>query len=132
MASKPQVEDPIDREIRIRTAPAWLPPVGSRLTSTVVTIRIGQSEWGVYPVLIVEDANGTMHSIHAFHTLLRNQLKELRPMPGTLITVAYIGKVTRTEDEVAKGKNEYHNYVVIAGDGSDLLTQEGTFSWDEL
>jgi hypothetical protein len=116
--------DPIDREIKIRTAPAWLPETGARLTATVAAVRIGSSEYGPYPVVVLESSDGTFYSVHAFHTLLQNQLVDIAPKVGDVLTVAYAGQVTRTEEEKTKGKQEYHNYVVIPGDESALLHAE--------
>lgn len=109
----------LKRILAMRTAPAWLPATGDILTAILAGVRLGESEYGGYPVLIMETPNGDFVSVHAFHTLLVNQLAEIAPSPGDVLTVQYVGFVERTAEQKAKGKNDYHHYVLIDGDGSE-------------
>jgi hypothetical protein len=128
----------VERKIQLRTAPAWRPlPGTTMLNPTVVGVRRGDGgQYGPYPILVVETPAGEVWAIHAFHTLLRNQLTELRPTPGTLIeSITYVGR-NETNESVKKfaadGKEAdrtfYHHYLVTMPDDED---SEG-FLWEDV
>lgn len=115
--------DEIARKIALASAPAWRPNPGDTLLNpTVVGVRKGGvgGEYGTYPILVVESTDGDILAIHAFHTLLRDRLAEIKPTPGTVIeSITYLGeKITNAsagKDE--KDQTSYHHYVVtMAGD----------------
>jgi hypothetical protein len=82
------VYDRLDRD-----AEAWKPEPGDKLVGTVVEIDERTSDYGSYPLLIVETDDGVEHAVHAFHTVLRNELARKRPRTGDTIGLAYRGKI---------------------------------------
>lgn len=148
---------PLQRNIAIATAPAWLPDAGSFLTGDLVMVRKGDSAYGAYPVLIIDptDANKEPNkfvAVHAFHTILQTELLKRRPTPGTKLTFAYMGQeesnaskrayaaaVAQADGDAAKlTKAEtdrvfYHLYVLLDGDGTaDDAVKVDAFTWDDV
>lgn len=97
------IEDRLDHE-----AVGWRPEPGDKLIGTIISIDEGTSgEWGPYPLLEVEQGDGTCIALHAFHSVLRNAIASKRPQVGDTIGVKYIGKVNPKG-----GGNAYENYRV--------------------
>ena len=96
------------------TAPAWRPDPGTTMAATVEGFRIGRDTgYGEYPIVIYKLDDGQVVSVHAFHTLLRDQLKELNTKKGTRQLLHYGGKHTKnkaTDEERAQGRDQYHMY----------------------
>jgi hypothetical protein len=104
---------------RFDYAQAWKPGPGDVLRGTVTEItEYHGGGYGSYPILTVtldEDcrANGTEHkagselAIHAFHTVLRNELARLDVQIDESIAVLYGGR-QRTRD----GSTNYEGYRV--------------------
>jgi hypothetical protein len=124
--------DARSRNLKILGAPAWIPTPGTTMTARFIALRKGGigSEYGVYPILTVEDAeSGEFVSVHAFHTLLKNKLvgdgtpanPGLRPKIGDVMTLHYEG--TRPSKRLDKKGDpiDYHLYYVLEGDGTTAL-----------
>jgi hypothetical protein len=113
-------------QMRKDTAPAWRPEPGTTMMATVEGFRIGRDTgYGEYPIVIYKLDNGEVVSVHAFHTLLRDQLKELGTKKGVKQILHYGGKQKKTkatEEEVKAGRDEYHMYYVK--NAADLGKQE--------
>jgi len=75
-------------------APAWRPDQEdpSVLIGTVVDIQQGTSEYEPYPLLVVEQDDGTEKAVHGFHTVLKNELIRQRPQIGERIGIKYLGE----------------------------------------
>lgn len=114
------------------TAPAWRPEPGTTIAATVEGFRIGRDTgYGEYPVVIYKLDNGQLISVHAFHTLLQDQLRELKGKKGTRQILYYGGKVKKnnaSEEDRKTGRDEYHMYFVRNAD--DLATD--TAMHDEM
>jgi hypothetical protein len=117
--------------IRIRGALAWRPSPGDMLDGKVVKLLARESEFGVYPVVVMDTGDATYVAVHAFHTILRDGLRELKAAPGDDLVIMYQGKL---ESKNSAGKNAageevkraYHSYVVISN-GVDSTVE---FTWD--
>lgn len=111
------------------TAPAWRPEPGTTMAGTVEGFRIGRDTgYGEYPIVVYKLDNGEVVSVHAFHTLLRDQLKELGTKKGKRQIIHYGGlqkKTKATDEEREKGRDEYHMYYVK---NADDLAQEDQLS----
>ncbi len=108
--SAQEIESYYER-LKLAKAPAWIPTPGTTIMGAEVVGReIRTSDWGPYPAITYKLPTGECVVIHAFHTILRNKLAELGTNMGDRQNITYIGKVTRTEDEMKAGKNEYHDY----------------------
>ena len=76
-------------------AEGWRPQSGDKLIGTIVEITEGASEYGTYPLIVVQpDDDPTPRSVHAFHTVLKNELEKLRPTEGDSIGIKYLGRQT--------------------------------------
>lgn len=114
----------------MQTAPAWRPEVaGEEFRGRLLGVREGKNaEFGNYPVLIFrnidEDNNdlNTFFAVHAFHTILVDQLATIQPKRGDILHGMYLGvSVTnKTKNEAEKDQTTYHGYFVEReGDDND-------------
>ena len=75
------------------TSQAWKPNPGDTLVGTVLEIDERTSEFGSYPLLIIEEEeSGDEIAVHAFHTVLKNEIARKSPAPGDKIGIVYNGK----------------------------------------
>ena len=97
-------------------APAWMPKKDDVLEGTVASIDSGNSAYGVYPIVTIQQADGEKRAVHCFHTTIRGQLARIRPEVGDALGIKYLGKkksstnADRTYDAyrvVASGKGGY-------------------------
>lgn len=107
----------------IMTARAWRPSVGESITGTVANLRKQDDEYGGHVVITlssaVEGGQPVYTAVHAFHSVLKKQLFDMKPVIGTPLTITYLGKVD--------GKNQpYHSYLV-----QDPAAVTAEFDWDE-
>lgn len=103
------------------TAPAWMPEPETTVMGTVIGLRMGgQPEpigYGYYPVVTYKLPDGSIVAVHAFHSLLRERLAELKTEIGKVQMLTYLGQQAsrqRTKKD-ADGKDipvEYHLYYV--------------------
>lgn len=122
--------------IDVALAGAWRPVPGDELVGAVVHRDIRTTEHGTYPVVYIapvdSDPNklGSLIAVHAFHTTLRDGLKELSPQRGQIISIVYAGTKESNSRTDAKGeKVEYHHYVVS---DPDATLDEGAIDWDNV
>ena len=71
---------------------AWRPDPEDKLVGTVVEVDERVSDYGPYPLLIVETEDGDEIVFHAFHTVAKNELGRLAPSVGDQIGIIYGGK----------------------------------------
>ena len=119
--------------IKIRSALAWRPSAGDMLDGTVVKLIARESEYGVYPVVILDTGDALYTAVHAFHTILRDAFRELKTKSGDELVVVYQGKIEskNSAGKDADGKEikrSYHSYIVI-GNGIDSTVE---FDWDSM
>lgn len=117
----------------ILSAKGWMPEAGDEITGKVVFLEMSDnsnSEYPAYPIITIErDENGDLVKVHAFHSILRDGLKKVRPSVGSLITVKYAGKVA-SKNKDAKGESrEYHSYVVF-DPTAEVVSAE--INWDDV
>jgi len=62
------------------------------LIGKVVSIEQGTSEYEPYPLVVVEQDDGTEKAVHGFHTVLKNELIRQKPQPGERIGIKYLGE----------------------------------------
>jgi hypothetical protein len=85
---------------------AWRPKEGEKVVGTVLEISERASEYAdePYVVIVVLTDEGREYAVHAFHTVLRNEVARLGPKPGDRLGLKYFGK-----DE----KRGYERYRVL-------------------
>lgn len=124
-------QNTLERNLAILNAAAWRPEPNTYRTGNLIAVRRGGigGEYGEYPILVMEDKDG-IFAVHAFHTLLINYLKEIKPRRGEELTVWYGGQRESGKRVDSKGDPvKYHHYTVVKGDGSDMDMND--FTWDE-
>lgn len=100
---------------QLAQAPAWRPQPNDFLSGVILGFRVGSTtEYGEYPVLVIQSDSGPL-SFHAFHGVVRERLRELKPKKGDVLTVQYSGKKEVTEEEEKAGKKAYHKYYIESG-----------------
>jgi hypothetical protein len=111
----------------INNAPAWRPDSDDNdqpktFMGEVIGLRMGggdgKDDYGFYPVIVYKLSDGSAAAFgfpylafHAFHTLARQQLKDLGTTVGVKQIVSYDGlrrKNNATDEEIAKGMADYH------------------------
>lgn len=97
-------------------AAGWQPKDGDELQGVVVAIKSGASDFKekagrnpIYPIVFVlpEDSD-TLVAVHCFQTVLENEMKSQRPMPGESIYIKRIGEALNAK----KGQNPTIRYAV--------------------
>ena len=127
-------------------APGWRPNKGERLTGVISRRDIMENKWGKYTILTLAVSNegdyrvnvdsaldegmlrpfdeGDFIAWHAFHTVARNALNELRPAMGVEIEVTYLGqkRIKGKPKESTDPRDYYHAWTVR--DTSIVLTED--------
>jgi hypothetical protein len=81
------------------------------LKGVMVSAEPGTSSYGEYPIVkIQEDGTGKVWTVHAFHTVLRQNIARCMPKPGDRLEIAFLGKTPDTPQR--KG---YYNWQVSGG-----------------
>lgn len=110
------------------TAPAWRPEPNTTIVGTVIGMNMRESGYGPYPMITYRLDNGEVINLHAFHTLVRTSLAEAKTDIGKRQFVTYLGKQTKnnpTEEEKAKGLDQYHMYYVLNAEDLNNAPAEG-------
>jgi hypothetical protein len=79
---------------------------GDEIAGTVVRLDVADTEYGPQCIVVVDPGDGNLRSIWLLHDALRSQMEKLRPEPGTVIAVRYLGR-----QQSANGRS-YHAYTV--------------------
>lgn len=95
----------VDRDIA-----GWRPEPGDRLFGTVVDITEGTSEFGAYPLLVIDTPQSrTLVGVHCFHASLKRDVESamtrLTLVVGSRVAIGYRG-----EGEAQKGKSAPNIY----------------------
>lgn len=107
-------------EVAAATAEAegWQPKDGDELQGLVVAIKSGTSEYKekagrnpAYPIVfILPDDSAQVTSVHCFQTVLENEVRAQRPMPGENIYIKRLG--SDPTKPVRKGESPVIRYAV--------------------
>jgi hypothetical protein len=119
----------------IANAPAWMPadnPDMATFEGEVIGLRMGRDNgYGEYPVITYKLDDGTFLNVHAFHTLLRQQLAEAGTTVGKRQILSYDGKKRKnnaTTEEIEKGLADYHlTFVMNVGEEIKAVDDNFTF-----
>jgi hypothetical protein len=97
----------------IGDAEGWKPEDGDEVQGTVLAIRAGMSDKRVgrdpqYPIVfVVQNGDNKVVAVHCFQTILENEMRSIRPMPGEEIYIKRIG-----EGKAKPGQNAAIRYAV--------------------
>ncbi len=98
------IEDRLDRE----PAPGWRPEPGGQVVGKIVEISEAPgTDYGPYPLITVEQDDGTEVAVHAFHSVLKNEIDSKRPTEGDRIGIRYLGK------KAGSSGRDYEAYRVV-------------------
>lgn len=89
----------------------WRPEVGDVVIGEIDEVTTGNGDFGEYPLLIIEKGDGSYVAVHAFHSVLKNELNSLAPSVGDTIGVKYLGP-TEPKGGLKKGMSAYESYRV--------------------
>jgi hypothetical protein len=134
-ASIAEIEAHFQRKAELANAPAIRMQPGQTVSGVIQQVVARDSDHGVYPVITMEMINGTLGTFHAFHQIVQERLKELKPKKGDRLFIMYAGerkKNNPTEDEIKKGRDTYHLYT-LETDASLLAAQsrvDTEYSWE--
>lgn len=116
--------------VDVMTAVAWRPNPGDTLTGAVVHREMRTTEFGTYPVVFLDNGEGALVAVHAFHTTLKDGFKEAAPSRGEFISVTYAGLKESNKRKDSKGEPvEYHHYAVYR---PDETVDAGDLDWDNV
>jgi hypothetical protein len=90
-------------------APAWKPSSGDKLIGELIAVneRLGYKDER-YPILTLRCADGSEFAVHAFHSVLRNEVGKQNPQIGETVAIKYGGEVAKED-----GRGRYHAYRLV-------------------
>jgi hypothetical protein len=97
------------------------------LVGTVADIDFGVSEYtdsGKYPIIvIVDEKTNEEKAVHAFHSVLANELKRQKPQIGERIGIKFLG------EQPTKPGSKFKSYI---GYRVKVERETSTFDWDKI
>ena len=134
-----ELEKFFSRKSELSTAPALMLKPGQLFVGEVEQITRRTSDYiktgdGTYPVITLKDPQtGEFKTLHSFHTIMTERLKELKPQKGDLLFVKYVGEQTKnnaTDQEREQGRDKYHLYSVDTEESMKAgAVAEADFTW---
>ena len=112
-----------DERVAFATAPAWRPETGDKLENVeVVKVRIGDGDYGQYPIVVYKKADGSYVAFHAFHQIARERLAELKTTRGSRHNLVYLGRKTGNAVKSDGTTTEYELYYI---EDANAVTVDG-------
>lgn len=93
MARDKSALSPSDVATLMADAKGWQPEAGDEVEGPVLGVRWGFSELknDHYPIVFILLESGDAVAVHGFQTILNNELRQLRPMPGEVLFIKCLG-----------------------------------------
>src|SRR5262245_18055378 len=82
----------LDDQLNAEYADGWKPGVGDSIKGVVTEINVREGNWGPYPILTLQRDDGERVVVHAFHFVLQDELRRIRPQVGHRIGIKYLGR----------------------------------------
>jgi hypothetical protein len=121
------LEEKIQEKLRIRAAIAWRPAQGDMIQGIIVTVLLRSgNEYGSYPIIILDTGSVPYTAVHAFHTILRNQLAAIKASSGDNITIIDLGDLDSGKLDSDGAPIFYHDSVVVLNNEKAGLE----YKWD--
>ena len=79
---------------------------GDEIAGTVARLDLADTEYGTQKIVVVDPGDGNLRSIWLLHDALISQMTKLKPRPGDVIAVRYLGR-----QQSGSGRS-YHAYTV--------------------
>jgi hypothetical protein len=85
----------LEDRLNVEPAEAWRPVAGDVLIGELLEVRwLSGYDERPYPLLVVRrESDGRAIGLHAFHQVLRDELRAQRPRLGERLGVRYLGRV---------------------------------------
>lgn len=129
--SAPVTPMTLDERIALTNAPPWRPSQkGDRIENvTVVGLKMMPSEYGAYPKVVYRTQDGEYIAVHAFHTVLRNNLAEIGTDIGQVQNLVYLGRPLSNTRKNSEGEPQpYENYYAEVA-GSEVKIKDEDFKF---
>jgi hypothetical protein len=90
---------PLEQRLGDARAETWKPAAGETLIGELTEVRwLSGYDGRAYPLLvIVREPDGCTVGVHAFHHVLRDELRAQRPRIGERLGIRYLGRTERYE-----------------------------------
>lgn len=93
-------------------ADAWLPVEGETILGVITSISMGpDAGFGAYPIITILTNDGESRAVHAFHSVLKDRLIDIRPAVDEIIGIKFVGHVL--PEDGTKNVNDYYAYKVL-------------------
>lgn len=92
-------------------AEGWRPEPGDVVIGVVDEVTSREGDYGPYPLIVIEQEDGELVAVHAFHTVLKNEIEAQAPSVGDEIGVKYLG-TQEPKGGLKKGQDPFHAYRV--------------------
>lgn len=102
-------------------AAGWKPKAGDRVEGRITSLDIRHGEYEPYPIVTITNGEEAV-AIHAFHTVLKNELSKRRPQIGDRLIVTYHGM------RATNSGSKYHAYALETPDRPPPPFKWGAFS----
>lgn len=125
------VPDHVREALAQTVAPGWRGDIGDAIYGRITKLEMRASKdpkWGDYPMLTLELPDGSMHTVHAFHGVLKSELIRYRPEVGESVAIVRGPRIERTNEDGSDGA--YHMYAVCMPDREESKVKP--FSWDDV
>lgn len=102
-------------------AQGWKPADGEELQGTVLAIKQGYSDIknANYPIVFVMKDTGECVAVHCFQTVIENEMKQQRPLPGETLYIKHIGATGEAKKPGQSPVVKYAVHVQRDGSGND-------------
>lgn len=101
------------RRMLLAKAPAWIAEPGDTFVGELIGVTERDSGWGPYPCMTYQSVDsGQVYNVHAFHTLLRDRMEELKANTGDVHIIHYVGVREKNAPNAKGEKESYHDYYV--------------------
>jgi hypothetical protein len=92
---------------------------GDEIAGTVVRLEVASTDYGTHKIVVIDPGDGNLRSIWLLHDALHSQFMKLKPQPGDVIAIRYLGR----QQAAASGRS-YHAYTVTSD------REQPQFQWD--
>jgi hypothetical protein len=107
-----QAMQELEIKLELDYADAWLPEEGESILGVITSISMGpDAGFGSYPIITILTNDGESKAVHAFHTVLKERLIDIRPAVDEIIGIKYVGHVM--PEDGTKNVNDYYAYKVL-------------------
>lgn len=86
------MSDDLEAQLDQETEP-WMAEPGDKLVGRIVELSTMESQYGDYPLVIVQTDDGKEMAFHAFRTVAKQEIARHKPQVGDRIGIKYLGRL---------------------------------------